>query len=270
MFRIGDFSKISRVTIKTLRYYDKIGLLKPAFIDVNTGYRYYTEEQILKIHAILSYKKAGLSNAEINRLLSEPYAQKELLAVCKERLQKEVAELTDRISYIEKLLGRQEFVEYEVSVKNVSACKSYCCCGYVSDVSHIPAFIRNCHREIRSVDPTVRFPDPDYCCIIYPNDEYREKNIFVEYVQSVEEFGKGNEIVKRKELEAVHVVSVTHYGNYDTLSDAYLRAVEWAKKNGYVLRGDVRERYIHGMWDRENEKEWQTEVQLPILKEESK
>ena len=70
MFKIGDFSKIARVTIKTLRYYDKIGLLKPSFIDIHTGYRYYTDEQISEIHAILSYKKAGLSNADIKNLLS--------------------------------------------------------------------------------------------------------------------------------------------------------------------------------------------------------
>ena len=48
MLKIGEFSKLTKTTIKALRYYDKLGLLKPAFTDSTTLYRYYTEEQILQ------------------------------------------------------------------------------------------------------------------------------------------------------------------------------------------------------------------------------
>lgn len=267
MFRIGDFSKIARVTIKTLRYYDKIGLLKPAFIDVHTGYRYYTDEQVSEMYAILSYKKAGLSNADIKTLLSQKDDSRQFLLSCKDKLQKEMQTLAGQISYIEKLLNEKQEAESGVCVKKVSACKVFCCCGYVSNIEQIPAFIKNCHLENKKINPHIRFAEPDYCCIIYPHNEYRESNIFVEYAQSVAEAGQENEIVTFKELEEVSVVSVAHFGRYDTLSNAYLRAVEWAMENGYALRGDVRERYVHGAWDREKESEWETEVQLPIVKE---
>ncbi len=59
MLRIGEFSKLSKTTVKTLRYYDKVGLLKPAFVDSFTGYRYYTNEQLETMHRILMYKRAG-------------------------------------------------------------------------------------------------------------------------------------------------------------------------------------------------------------------
>ena len=265
MFKIGDFSKIARVTIKTLRYYDKIGLLKPSFIDIHTGYRYYTDEQISEIHAILSYKKAGLSNADVKNLLSKKCKQKEILLSCKEKLQMEIESLSRQIDSIDKLLCEENKDEYSVTVKTVNACKVCYFCGYVENNEQIPTFIHNCHAEIRATNPEVRFPIPDYCCIIYPHDEYRESNIFVQYAQSVVDYGKETEILKFKELEEVVAISVVHHGNYETLSNAYLYAVKWAKENGYVLRGDARERYIHGAWDNRVESEWETEVQLPIL-----
>lgn len=270
MFKIGDFSKIARVTVKTLRYYDKIGLLKPSFIDEETGYRYYTEEQTSQIYAILSYKKAGLSNDEIKKLLVEKYSQKEFLEVCKARLEKEKFAISERIGYIEKLLKQEEREEKNIVVKSVPSYTTCCFCGYVKDVSHIPAFMKNCHLEIHRLKPDVRYAEPDYCCVIYPQDEYREKDIFIEYAQAVQSFEKESEILKIKKLEEVQVVSVMHYGSYDTLSASYLKAVEWARKNGYILRGDVREQYIHGTWDNCKENEWETEVQLPIIRKEEK
>ena len=68
LYRIGLFSQITKTTIKTLRYYDSIGLLKPKRIDKFTGYRYYTTEQINDMYQILSYKQLGLSIKEIKSL----------------------------------------------------------------------------------------------------------------------------------------------------------------------------------------------------------
>jgi len=65
MYKIGLFSKINKITIKTLRHYDDIGLLKPAHIDVETGYRYYSSEQLPQIHMIISLRQMGFSLEEI-------------------------------------------------------------------------------------------------------------------------------------------------------------------------------------------------------------
>ena len=56
MFKIGEFSRFSQVTVKTLRYYDEIGLLKPARVDPFTGYRYYSASQFPRLHRILALK----------------------------------------------------------------------------------------------------------------------------------------------------------------------------------------------------------------------
>ena len=71
MYKIGDFSILNSVTIKTLRYYDSIDLFKPAIIDTYTGYRYYSDEQLEVFRTILKYKSLGFSLEEIKTLINE-------------------------------------------------------------------------------------------------------------------------------------------------------------------------------------------------------
>jgi len=68
LYKIGDFSKKTNVRVKTLRYYDEINLFKPLKIDIFTGYRYYSDEQIDDLKLILEIKKANFSLEEIKKL----------------------------------------------------------------------------------------------------------------------------------------------------------------------------------------------------------
>src|SRR5215208_6611383 len=69
MLKIGEFSRLSQVTVKTLHHYDEIGLLKPAQVDKFTEYRYYTLEQLPRIHSVMALKELGLSLDEIKLML---------------------------------------------------------------------------------------------------------------------------------------------------------------------------------------------------------
>jgi len=71
MLKIGDLSKLSQVSVKTLRYYDEVGLLNPSQVDRFTGYRYYSIEQIPRLNRILAFKDLGFSLEQIARLLDE-------------------------------------------------------------------------------------------------------------------------------------------------------------------------------------------------------
>ncbi len=77
MFKIGDFSKLSQVSVKALRYYDELGLLKPVEVDRFTGYRYYSADQLPRLNRILALKDLGLTLDEIGALLDDelPAAQ---------------------------------------------------------------------------------------------------------------------------------------------------------------------------------------------------
>ena len=70
MIKIGEFSKLVQVPV-TLRYYDQVGLLKPVEVDRFTGYRYYSAEQLPRLHRILALKGLGFSLEQIGGVLAE-------------------------------------------------------------------------------------------------------------------------------------------------------------------------------------------------------
>ncbi len=265
MLRIGEFSKLAKITIKALRYYDKIGLLKPSMIDASSSYRYYSDEQLETAHRISLYKSAGFSNETILLLINQSEKEQALLEYQRELLTQRVEEIKKSINFIDDMLDSTKRQKYTAELKKIESRLVCCFRGYISNVEGINAFIKNCLGELRRTNPEVKFAEPDYCCIIYPDEGYRESNVFVEYAQSVDRFGKDTENLQFKEIEEISAVSVLHRGSYDTLRDAYLFAVNWARENGYELVGEPRERYISGAWNRDNVSEWLTELQLPVL-----
>ena len=94
--QIKEFARLTGVSVRTLHYYDEIGLLVPAFVDKSTGYRYYDEKSLLRMQEILFYRELDFSLKSIGQILSSPNydakqslaEQKNLLILKKERLER--------------------------------------------------------------------------------------------------------------------------------------------------------------------------------------
>ena len=85
MLKIGEFAQLSKVTVKTLHHYSDLGLLDPAHIDPQTNYRYYTVEQLPRIHRIMALKEVGLSLEQIGRLLNDDLSNDQILGMLRLR-----------------------------------------------------------------------------------------------------------------------------------------------------------------------------------------
>lgn len=129
MFKISEFSRLSRVSLKTLRFYDQIGILKPADIDKETGYRFYAAEQLVTLNRILMYKDLGFTLQQIQQLLHEEMSPEQLQGIFRQKerameqlLEEEQARL-NRIK--ERLLSIEQkgYVAQEVVFKRVEAQK---------------------------------------------------------------------------------------------------------------------------------------------------
>lgn len=109
MFKIGAFAKLGGVTVKTLRHYDELGLLKPARVDAESGYRYYTADQLLTLRRITGFKEQGLTLEEMRPLLIGPAspmdAERTLLEKRKE-LERQIEEAQRQITEVDERLGR--------------------------------------------------------------------------------------------------------------------------------------------------------------------
>src|ERR671918_253450 len=110
MFRIGEFSRITRVTIDTLRHYDELGLFKPAKVDPFTGYRYYTAKQLMPLNRILALKEMGFSLDEIARILQEQFTNEQLRGMLKAQLIQAEHELQAAQSRRERIIARLHYL----------------------------------------------------------------------------------------------------------------------------------------------------------------
>src|SRR5262249_55442706 len=126
MFKIGDFSRLSQVPVKTLRYYDEIGLLRPIHIDPFTSYRYYALSQLTRLNRILVLKDLGFSLEQIAQLLAEemPTTQiRGMLRLKQAELQRQLAEDQARLARIEARLrqieGGDQMPTHDVVIKHV-------------------------------------------------------------------------------------------------------------------------------------------------------
>lgn len=114
------------------------------------------------------------------------------------------------------------------------------------------------------MNPKLKCTLPDYCYIEYLDGEYKEHDIRVRYVQAVEEMGEENEMIHFKEIPSTKVLSVYHKGSYLRLTEAYRFILDYLKENHLEYSDLFREIYIDGRWNKENEEDYLTEIQVPL------
>ena len=268
MFRIGEFSIMSKTTVKTLRYYDEIGLLKPAETDKFTSYRFYTTDQLVKLHQIQAYRQAGLSIDKIKLILSG-YDVADVLQKHKEELQAALAVTANQLSRLEFILQgvkEENRMNYTATIKELPECIVYSrkmtAPNYDAYFSLIPAI----GEKIAQKYPDLKCTSPEYCFIVYLDGEYKEQDINIEFCEAINKMYPDFDDIKFKAIPAVTAVSVLHKGSYTGLSQAYAYAFKWIEENGYVAADHPRESYIDGIWNKESAEDWLTELQVPIEK----
>jgi len=147
VFKISEFSKLSRIPIQTLRYYDQIGILKPAATDDMTGYRYYRADQLLRVNRIVILKDLGFSLQQITQLLQEEISAEQIRGMLRlkeseieHRLsaeQTKLARIKERMQLLEHK-GRMD-KELEVVIKRVESMKMVTFAS-IGTVNEIPDF----------------------------------------------------------------------------------------------------------------------------------
>jgi effector-binding domain-containing protein len=136
----------------------------------------------------------------------------------------------------------------------------------VADYTEMLSLIPAIGAKVAAENPQVGCCVPEYCCNVCHDAEYQDTDMDIEICQAVTAPGQAGEGYEFKTLPAVTVAAVLHRGPYDGLGAAYAYLVDWAQTNGYQVAGDWREAFIDGIWNKESEAEWLTELQLPIAK----
>src|SRR5438874_479197 len=113
MLKIGEFSALSQVSIKTLRYYDEVGLFRPVEVDRGSGYRYYSVSQLTQLHRILALKDLGLSLEQIDRALAEGISVDALRGMLLLRKAEQEDRVRDETETLNRVKARLRLIELD-------------------------------------------------------------------------------------------------------------------------------------------------------------
>jgi effector-binding domain-containing protein len=269
MFKIGDFSRLCFVTVKTLRYYDEIGLLKPVKVDRFTGYRYYSANQLPQLHYIIALKDMGLSLEEIATLVNNslsPSQMRDIFILKQAELRQRLNEEQKRLGQVEKLLQQIEkegkMPEYQVIIKKVEPQIFASIREVIPNYGHVGELYNALIPYVFShggkpAGPTV------YIC---HDNEFKEKDAEVEAGIPIAQAIPGSDRVKVYDLPGIEAACTIYKGPYEGISEAYSALMAWIESNGYQITGPDRELYLTSPADTQNPTEYVTEIQFPVAK----
>lgn len=271
MLKIGDFSKLSRISIRMLRHYDEIRLLMPNSIDDFTGYRYYAEEQLPIASRITALKDMGFGLAAIGEVLKSydnADALAEFLVIKQAEIKAEAEEANRRLLLLETAIKRlrkdMTVMNYIVTLKELPE-------RYVASVRKtIPTYADEgmLWGILMSETAPLNIQDgaPCYTLAIFHDCEFKETDVDVEVQKSVKGNYKNTENVQFKNEPAVLIASATYKGSYEKVNDVNEAVANWVEDNGYDFAGRFFTIYHVSPHETQNPDEYVTEVCYPVKK----
>lgn len=274
MFRIGEFAQIAQVSGRQLRFYDQLGLLQPARIDPQTGYRYYSIRQLPRLNSILALKELGLSLEQIGPLLEKAVSPAELRAMLtmkRAQLEQSLRAEETRLRHIESRIAqidRQGGIEdYDVVIKSVASMwflSLRCACENMDEaVRMVRTVAEDGSRLIR---PSLR----DRLIVVARNDHDDEK-LDLEIGFSLTRASNaavrlsGDYLLRAGELPAVDTMATIVRPGTNAASHTSFGAVGmWIEANGYQIAGPCREVFLEPITGPPGFEGALVEIQFPV------
>ncbi|MDJ0727671.1 MAG: MerR family transcriptional regulator [Prochloraceae cyanobacterium] len=269
MLKIGDFSRLSRVSIKALRLYDRLGLFKPAKVDPLNGYRYYLAEQITQLNRILDLKHLGFSLEQISELIRSeitPFQIEGMLRLKQTEIKQSIATEKLRLDRLEtrlkQLQKEKDMSNYQVILKKVDPIR------VISLRATLPNYegVGMLFEQLMNYLSARGIKKYDYCAAIWHDGQYKERDVDGEAVISVDRQITSQENIKIYDLPGYETMAcVVHKGSYQTLKLAYQAILNWLDRESYEIIAPNREVSIYGGKEQDNES-YITEIQFPVQK----
>jgi len=271
LLKIGEFARVGRVSIATLRHYDQCGLLKPNALDPDTGYRYYLLDQLARLNRILALKELGFPLEQIARLLEEDLSLEQLQGMFKLKqaqtqhsIDTERARLTRIAARLRQIEQEGKMPAYEVLVKRVDPLL------VASIRDSIPIISERGHLyETLSAyldRQGVPYSQPDLL-LLHSRHELHDEgmSIDVEVAIPVPTVLPGNEQIRIRTLPGALMACTVHTGDDLFLGRAYMVLHNWMKDNGYRFVGPPRLIHLQRA-EHMDPSHYVTEVQFPVEK----
>lgn len=267
MFRIGDFSRLTQVTVKALRHYDRLGLLKPDSVDPESGYRYYTSAQVPRLNRILALKDLGFSLEQVGQLIDADLSPAQLRGMLLQKQQEVRGVIATEQTRLERIEERLRQIEqgppgtrYDVIVKRIPAQR----------VASIRALLPNYPAVAALFDELRAYAErhgltATAWTAIWHDGEYRETDINVEATFTSTDPLPPHPRIRKGDVPAVETMAcVLHHGPMMAVGAAHLALFRWMEANGYRVAGPTRTAPLHDVGPRSAE--GIIEIQYPVTR----
>ena len=262
LYKIGMFAAMNHVTVKALRFYEEQGLLIPALIHPETGYRYYTLSQMAVLHQITALKQAGFTLEEIARINAGADEEAVLLKKKAELLGK-ISELTRQIAVVDGYLSkRKNGLSSPVLVKTIP--ETTVAAMKIRLDSYDGLFDRMPDMGALMEKVGCECAIPEYCFTNYLEPGYKDEDVLVEICESVVAAKEETGGLYFRTLPEIQAACIFHKGSYHTFAESYETVLKYIEENGYEIAGEIRESYIDGVWNQDEESQWLSEIQVPV------
>jgi DNA-binding transcriptional MerR regulator len=266
LLSIGRFARVSGLTVKALRHYDDIGLLRPAHVDDSSGYRYYTLAQARDAEAIRRLRSLDVPLEDVAELLhADPATVRERLAVHRARLEGRAVETKRILAELDRLIdGKEQLVpeatrtELELEVKEVPARRVALIRNRVPQDEMTKVVPRDIDKVAHAIG--MRHTGPPFCRCGMPDDGYFTTEIGWPVADDVDPESP----VEVTTYPATRAVVAKHVGPYEELGRSYRLMAEAMEKRGLVSAGDPVEWYESDPQQVPDPKDYVTMIEWPI------
>ena len=262
---IGDFSRATHLSIKTLRYYHRVQLLEPAQVDPDTGYRRYTVDQIPVAQVIRRFRDLEMPIEQIQAVLHAPdlTARNQLIAGHLSKLEQDLARTQQAVASLRDLLADPSAAA-PVSHRRVDATMAAAVSDTVGVGDLLPWFLGALGELYATLDARgVIASGPSggiYATELFTEDR-GEATVFVPTVAEVQRLGR----VAPFTVPAAELAVITHAGSHADVDRAYGALATYVSSHALQVDGPIREYYLVGRHDTADEAAWRTEICWPIF-----
>lgn len=262
---IGNFSRVTFLSVKTLRYYHRVGLLEPADVDPVTGYRRYTSVQIPIAQVIRRFRELGMPLDDIGSVLRAPdqTTRSQRIAAHLTRLERTLAETQRAVASLRDLLEHPS-MSAAIEHRRLPATEAAGITSMV-EVGDLMAWYRGAIGEIQgtlSAQGVLASGPPGG---IYADELFAEEHggatLFFPVTGDVRPVGRVGPI----SVPGAEMAVIVHNGSHDDLDRSYGALATYVSEHALAVDGLIREYYLVGPPDTHDESAWRTEICWPIF-----
>ncbi len=262
---VGDFSRATHLSVKTLRHYHSVGLLVPVEVDPTSGYRRYSTEQIPAAQVIRRFRDLDMPLQTIADVLDAPdlRTRNDLITAHLARLQQELAQTRDAVDALRDLLQGppadrpvEHLSEPDIAVAAIVD---------VVDLDDLGPWFQGAlgelHATLAAQGVPSAGPPGGVISTGFFADERGEITIFLPAAGPVRPVGR----VAPTSLPAVELATTVHAGSHADIDVTYGSLATYVSEHALGVDGPIRERYLVGHHDTADETQWRTEIGWPIF-----